>query len=240
MAGAGAEPNRLTGPQRDGGATAQIETAHERVRSTVGVRPERRSHSPTSTETSPRRPLTSMKQILQALQKVFSRRYTQAHLNELEDVPHTSRFRIVHVFKSQLEQFSYDDGRIWVQVHDALQQLHGRNALSATWQSRNQTMLDRKDDLFRFLEECESEHYFDFIELMFQIPAGREKLGAFYNVIESLNLALNLDGSPYRVTAAVFEKNNSSNHQRPTLSFGSPRVVSYPQVIKVEEDGSPC
>ena len=177
-----------------------------------------------------------MKQILQALQKVFSRRYTQAHLNELEDVPHTSRFRILHVFKSQLEQFSYGDGRIWVQVHGALQQLHGRNALSAAWKSRSQTMLDREDDLSRFLEECEPEHYFDFIEMMFQVPSGREELGAFVDVTESLNLALSLDGSPYRVTAAVFEEDDSANHQGPTFPPAPSGVVSYPQVVKVEED----
>lgn len=178
-----------------------------------------------------------MKEILQALQRVFSRRYTQEHLNGLEDIPHTSRFRTVHVFQNFLAQFSYGDGRIWVQVHSALQQLHGRNALSAAWQSRSQAMLDREDDLFRFLSECEPEYYFDFVELMFRVSAGQEELGAFSDVTDSLNLALSLDGSPYRVTAAIFEEDDRSNYQGSSaLLASSSGAVSYPQVIKVEED----
>ena len=170
------------------------------------------------------------------LSGVFSRRTAPGTIDALEDLSPEARFRIVHLVQTPSAQTYYgSETALWPRVHHALQQLYGRRILSNDLQRSSSRSVTLSEDLFEFISECRTEHFFDFIEVLFQTNAPWEELGELTDLTEAMSMAFSFDGSAYRVSAPTYRE----EVRRSGLSSGPPsppEILKYPSVIRVEED----
>jgi len=112
---------------------------------------------------------------------------------------------------------------LWNEIHQRLTFLVGRNRLS------NDSRVTSADhDVWAFLEQCEDEHFLDFVEYIFQVECYWRVCHDENSLVEDVNQLFLLDDLPYAVTRFVRET-------RTELAFGRPRevqhLVAHPRVV---------
>ena len=170
------------------------------------------------------------------LSGIFSRRTALETLHTLEDLSSEARFRIVSLVQTALSQTYYgSESDTWARVHHALQQIYGRPILSNEHQSRSPRSVNISEDLLAFLSECKTEHFFDFIEVLFHSNSPWEELGDLSDLTDAMSVAFSFDGSAYRVTPPMYREEvpRSGIPSGPPLP---PEILRHPSVIKIEED----
>lgn len=167
---------------------------------------------------------------------VFSRRHSEAVLDEREELSQATRTRLWLLYRDVIHGQQYADyRRVWGQFHNSMQYLHARPVLSEAMAKTGFTEPDAIIlDIYAFLHECSTEEFLDFIELSFKAEqppedAASEKKG----VIDAINEILRVDNSPFHLTDFVFGEPPGSPGGGPPLPAP---IVSYPMIIKIEED----
>lgn len=90
-----------------------------------------------------------------------------------------------------------------------------------------------------FLRKCPDHHFFDFIELVFQIQV---ELGVPYQhrvTVEEINEFLDLDNMPYRLTKEVYQFQTLSSEVANSPPLPSPvteEPLHYPQIIRRDSE----
>ena len=186
----------------------------------------------------------SLKDKVSRVHDVFSRRRRQIADREFKPVGHTTRNRVVLLFRDIAtgEWGGYDPnaGMIWGEVHNLLEHRLGRSTLSRKMQAHG-PLDDRTvpNDLTAFLAECSSEEFLDFLELSFKVDHPPQENGSSGQVIEALNEILRVDGLPYRLTDYVrVEEEPTANPFTDVVFPGGKviRTVAWPKVVIVDEE----
>ena len=163
---------------------------------------------------------------LEAIFNVFSRRHVT---KPTAAKPLTPEFRnralmLCRDTFSPNESNHYTDtlGSFWLEIHQKLQYVHGRPHLSAT------NVTDQIEDAHLFLQKCDDEHFFDFLELIFKADCLWAASIDEDRLVQDYNLLLEADDLPYALTGFVREKGTS-------YLFGQEReniqTTSWPRVI---------
>ena len=143
--------------------------------------------------------------------------------------------------------FRHPDAEMfWSEVHNLLEHRLGRPILSQSMQAIglfNYQMI--ATDLDRFLSECTSDEFLDFIELSFKvehpsqfIPGSRVIPGS-REVIEAINEVFHMGDLPYHLThyETIEEEQVEFSYQnRRAYTQSVPKIVAYPRIIIVEEE----
>nr|BBJ04402.1 hypothetical protein YBY_22510 [Marinobacter nauticus] len=86
------------------------------------------------------------------------------------------------------------------------------------------------EDILQYLENCDSTHFLDFVEYIFQVDASKH-LPSKSEFVDSINSFFDIDDLPYYLTDYV-------QTEEPGMYRGSPvkyiKVSAYPQVILKE------
>ncbi|MCY3748805.1 MAG: hypothetical protein OXG64_05865 [Chloroflexi bacterium] len=156
---------------------------------------------------------------------VHSRRHP--HEASKYDIPLPLRMRILFLYRDIAE----DDGQVGIrefllQMHRSLEYLLGRSHLT------NKFPHDPVDDVWYFLQICETKEFFDFLELSFKLEVSWRILSN--DTVDAINELLKIDDAPYRITRIVEiseEVEGPYGRTHHTL-----RVTSHPKVIRVDEE----
>ena len=127
---------------------------------------------------------------------------------------------------------------LWAEVHNALEHRLGRVVLSSSMQTLSSFHPHLvAEDLSRFLSECTSDEFLDFIELSFKVQHPPRSRNGSSEVIEAINEIFRLGNLPYRLTDYVTVEEEPEGV--PQLSSGTyRRRVAYPRIIIAEEEVS--
>ena len=158
---------------------------------------------------------------------VFSRREKAA---ATVTKPLTQEFRF-RVFQLCADTF-FDEfpSEFWAEMHRNLRYLHGRPSLTG------RRMDSEKVDVLTFLSQCSDEHFFDFIEFIFQSRSfQRLSYGiAADQFVNDINEFLRIDDLPYSLTGFVREEVQKENSSGGTFTIIE--TVSYPQIIRRDSE----
>lgn len=162
-------------------------------------------------------------QFLKSIFDVFSRRPLDSREVPLP-ISDTFRNRVLFLCRDVIGPTGYI-AKFWEQVHQKLEYLHGTPTLSPDNQLSNLT-----EDTLHFLTMCESEHFLDFVEYIFQVDA-------FWHVsekdkfVEQINTFFDLDDLPYFLTEYL-------EVEEPSEFYGGwanvIKVGAYPRVVMRE------
>ena len=169
----------------------------------------------------------------------------------LPDLTKTFRSRVLLFWRdlisgspSMREHFGYQPmlGTFWQEIHNELQHLYGRPYM------QNQRFSDATtDDLLPFLAECDTEQFFDFMEIAFKLPALSRLTGRINEIVDAMNAMFRIEELPYEMTHLVTREETISDRQE---NFGSEEYPeydfdrglmtwlvtdAYPQVIRVDD-----
>ena len=161
---------------------------------------------------------------------VFSRR-EKAAATVSKPLTKEFRFRVFQLCADTFADSFYEfSPGFWVEMHRSLRYLHGRPSLTG-----ERTDSERVDVL-TFLSQCSDEHFFDFIEFIFQ---SRSSQRLSYGIAEDqfvndINEFLRIDDLPYSLTGFVHEEVPKENSLGGT--FTVIETVSYPQIIRRDSE----
>lgn len=110
----------------------------------------------------------------------------------------------------------------WEQIHQKLEYLHGTPVLAPGGQPSN-----RIEDTLQFLETCESNHFLDAVEYIFQVEAFW-RVSAKNEFVNQINSFFDVDDLPYFVTDYVEVEEAGSIYGTPTTVT---KVGAYPRVV---------
>ena len=150
---------------------------------------------------------------------VFSKR--PQSINETR-IPLTSEFRN-RVFllwdrtfpRRSSNQIIPISSRLWSEVYEKLLFSVGRSRLSGRY------AVDLEQDLINFLNQCNDEHFFDFIEFSFQSKTVLVSEVSVHYLIDAINQFFLEDNLPFALTNFTFTEVGSA----------STEIQQYPQVI---------
>lgn len=162
---------------------------------------------------------------LKSVFDVFSRRWTPIG-DSMVPVTPSFRNRVILLCSDTIEPTGYT-AEFWAQVHQKLQYLHGTPVLT-----REGRISRRADDTLRFLAECESEYFLDFVEYVFQVDVFW-RIDDKSKFVDQINSFLGVDNLPYFLTDYIEVKEPGFYRGSPTTYI---KVGSYPQVILKEHD----
>ena len=175
----------------------------------------------------------SLKEQIESIFDVFSRREsTRERRHKPNQLSGEVRGRVLILYLNLApSQFRYQHivPDFWVQIHSKLQLLYGRTNLSGV-QTSNAT-----EDLINFLNNCNADEFFDFIELSFKLELTLEVMDDENQVVDALNTIFRDSNAPYQLTpiVKVEEKAGVSRFNRPVTTI---RTVAYPRIIRAEEE----
>jgi len=110
----------------------------------------------------------------------------------------------------------------WHEIHSKLTYLHGQLRLTTT------NAESPVEDALTFLQNCEDEHFLDFVEYIFPTQAYH-RASSRANLIEDINVFLLQDDLPYALTDFVWTKGYDGQYETTTLT-------AYPQVIRKDSE----
>jgi hypothetical protein len=161
-------------------------------------------------------------QFLRSIFDAFSRRPVAASQVAPRPVTPSFRNRIVLLCRDVIGPTGFIS-EFWEQVHKKLEYLHGTPILSRDTMPSNSI-----EDVFHFLESCESDHFLDFVEYIFQIDAAFRRVSSTTEFVDQINLFFEVDDLPYYLTEYVEVKEPGVFHGQPTTVI---KVGAYPKVI---------
>ena len=162
-------------------------------------------------------------EFLKSVFEVFSRRRLPV-AGPPKDVTPEFRNRVVLLCSDVIGETGYL-AEFWEQLHQKLQYLHGKAVLMAGGGASR-----RGEDALHFLADCKSDHFLDFVELIFQVDAfwRVNQKSAF---VDHINSFLDVDALPYFLTEYV-EVEEAGSYRGHATTFI--KVGSYPRIILKE------
>src|SRR5688572_26385357 len=115
--------------------------------------------------------------------------------------------------------------RFWDEIHSKLTYLHGSPVLSPAVAMGRAT---HAQDCLTFLSSCSDQHFLDFVEFVFAVPAAFH-INDREGLVEDFNEFLAVDDLPYRITQFVWTKKITSPYGQPQETM---TLTGYPQVIR--------
>ncbi len=154
---------------------------------------------------------------------VFSRRQSDG-ARHLRPVGDTFRSRVVLLIRDVIRS---DRGAsdFWKEVHQKFQYLHGTTLLSPDKRPSNEV-----EDVLQYLETCDSTHFLDFVEYIFQVNAAKYIVSKA-QFVDGINSFFEVDDLPYFLTDYI-ETEEAGVFRGAPASFV--KVSAYPQVILKE------
>ena len=187
----------------------------------------------------------SLKEVISRLNQVFSnRREVQSRTDTATPIPEKTRNKLLLLYLDIVAGFtpglsgyidlaSNDD--FLPEIHNLLQYKIGSGTLSELGR-RSGILIDgttRKGDLLKYLAECSTVEFLDFLELSFHVahpPVVGYDSSPF---IDALNEILEGEAAPYRLTdfSKIEEEEEVFNQRRTFI-----RIVAWPQVIETSDE----
>lgn len=159
-------------------------------------------------------------QFLRSIFDVFSRRPRPSY-EPPRPITRGFRNRVLLLCRDVIGPTGYIS-EFWEQIHQKLEYLHGTPVLAP--ESRSS---DRVEDVLHYLEACDSDHFLDFVEYIFQADAFW-RVGAKAEFVDHINSFFDLDDLPYFLTEYVEVEEPGTFHGSPTTFI---KVGSYPKVV---------
>ena len=186
-----------------------------------------------------------LKDYIIAIHDVFSQRKAHKTEQNTKMVSSVDRTRILLLYRDIITGKweglpSPEAEMFWDEVHNLLEHRLGRPVLSQSMQRigihDHRTVVE---DVYRFLSECTSDEFLDFIELSFKVRHPPQSRNGPSAAIEAVNEVFRQGNLPYRLTdyATVEEELerlpliDDGTHRR-----GASRTVVYPRIIVAEDE----
>jgi len=159
---------------------------------------------------------------------VFSRRQKANANSNPEPPPITDTFRN-RVFILCRDTFSgvhsgNYTAEFWEQIHHKLQYLHGTPLLVPESNPKNAV-----EDVLTFLQACESDHFLDFLEYIFQVESYWRVSDKATEMVDMINTFFEIDTLPYALTQYVITREQDGY-------FSREKISAYPRVILREHE----
>ena len=169
----------------------------------------------------------SYKEHLMSIFDVFSRRQRSHNRScEPDDISEQLRKRILLLYRDvvsgQWRRAGNYTFEFWAQMHNSLEHLYGRPKLY------ERTGGNHVDDALAFLLNCDTNEFFDFIELSFKLELTSRVMGDEAHVVDAINEVFRVENAPYQLTQIVRIEEKKG-------SFTTVRTSAYPQVIRAED-----
>ena len=189
----------------------------------------------------------SLKDHIVAIHDVFSKRTTRNVEQVIKPLTGVDKTRILLLYRDIIdgkwERISIPGAEmLWAEVHNLLEHRLGRSILSRSMQAigrlRPQMVVE---DLDRFLSECTSDEFLDFIELSFKVQHPPRSRNGSSAVIDAVNEVFRQGSLPYRLTDYLTveeELEGVSQLNSGTYGRSVTKIVAYPMIIVVEEEVS--
>ena len=179
----------------------------------------------------------TLKERIARILDVFSQRErASGRLYKPDDISGKVRAQIILFYRDfvngQLRSHYQGDYTypFWEQMHNKLQHLHGRLFLS----SLNTT--DPGPDVFAFLNKCNIDEFFDFIELSFKLDISWHLMDDENEVVDAVNEILGIDKVPFRLTSMVKVEEKASHAFGGSRQVTSVRIAAYPRIVRIEDE----
>ena len=180
----------------------------------------------------------SLRERLKSIFDVYSRRNPpRDRRHKSDEVSAKVRAQIILFYRDLVSgrwgTYSHENHtyEFWEQMHNKLEHLHGRVYLS------DLVTTNPGEDVFEFLQRCNSDEFFDFIELSFKLDITWRVMSDENEVVDAVNEIFRVENVPYQLTriVKVEEKTTVSpfthSHQGTAI-----RTVAYPRIVRVEEE----
>ena len=114
----------------------------------------------------------------------------------------------------------------WQEMHNALTHLYGRPHLS-----EDRHFVSAWQDLTDFLIRCDTDQFFDFMEVAFKLPISRRLHHHSADILGAIDEIFLVTQVPCAMTRLV----TTEHPRRDSRGVGAILVTSYPQVVLVDE-----
>ena len=182
-----------------------------------------------------------LKDKLQAIFDTYSRRKpSNSHQYKPDQISSETRSRILMLYSNGLTEERRMEAEFhvrdfWREIHQSLRYLLGRHNVSG------QSGISEAEDLTQFLNKCNSEQFFDFIELTFKQDNSRRVMYSIDEVVDTINQFFRFGNEPYQLTPMVevrFDNQGTlvPNGYFPPSGGVTVEVAAYPKVIRVDEE----
>ena len=182
-----------------------------------------------------------LKNRIKSIFDVFSRRrsvYDQR--NKPDVIPERLRNRILLLYRDVISgrwnQWSGEENHtilFWEQIHNSLVHLHGSPWLSDVGIQRRGNHNDVYiEDSLKFLMNCETDEFFDFIELSFKLDISWRAIHDKKQFVEAINEIFRIEHMPYQLTPYV----ETLEEHRSGVPGRAIQIISYPKIICAEDD----
>ena len=178
---------------------------------------------------------------LKSIFDVFSRRESVLDQQyKPDDISERLRTRILLLYRDLISGRGGQWGQggdfrveFWEQMHNSLEHLHGRPWLSDVGPRHRGNPVDAYiEDAFEFLLNCDTNEFFDFIELSFKLDISWRMMDDRKQIVEAINEIFSVENAPYQLTPQV--EIQESDPRYPSAS--TIRIVSYPKIIRSEDE----
>ena len=112
-------------------------------------------------------------------------------------------------------------------MHNRLEHLYGRLNLSGVQVS------SATEDLNIFLQQCNTDEFFDFIELSFKLDVTGRVMGDENEVVDAVNEIFRVENAPYQLTPIVKVEEKVTDSRFPHSLI---RTVAYPRIVRADEE----
>lgn len=170
----------------------------------------------------------SYKEHLISIFDVFSRRQRSSNQSyESDGISERTRNRILLLYRDIVSgQWSRGGDytfEFWSEMHNALEHLYGRPKLY------DRVMGDHVEDALIFLMNCNTDEFFDFLELSFKLEITSRVMGDEANTVDAINEIFHIENEPYKITQIVRIEEKKGH-------YTYVRTSAYPKIIHVEDD----
>jgi len=157
---------------------------------------------------------------------VFSRR-PRPTSEPLVELTETFKVRVVMFCREVFNNERYDYGSenyydFWKQIHKNLRILYGKMQLFEG------NFSSQADDVTKFLQTCNTEEFFDFIEHIFRVECLFKVHMPQQEMVNEINYYLKVDDLPYYLTDYITRRGTGTLHG---IEHETIEVSSYPQII---------
>lgn len=118
----------------------------------------------------------------------------------------------------------------WEQMHNKLQHLYGRVYLS------NLQTTDPGQDVIAHLLGCNSDEFFDFVELSFKLDVSRRMMNDENEVVDAVNEIFRMESVPYRLTPMVKVQEKDPDPYWGSEAATIIRITEYPRIVRADEE----
>ncbi len=174
---------------------------------------------------------------------VFSRRRPiSGQQNRPDVIPERLRNRILLLYRDVISgRWSQWGGGedhtivFWEQMHNSLVHLHGSPWLSDVGTMRRENYNNFNiyiEDSLKFLMNCDTDDFFDFIELSFKLDIAWRAIQDKKQFVDAVNEIFRIEHTRYQLTPYVEELEES----HPGVPGRAIKIIAYPKIICAEDE----